>query len=78
MSDATPQQIAMADRICREHQPRLAHEAALLAIIETQRLDAELVKWSCMVPPDGGSPTEEEREAVDSIAAAIMAGGHYR
>lgn len=39
MSDATPEQIAMADRICREHQPRLAHEAALLAIVEVMKAE---------------------------------------
>lgn len=72
---------ALAERVMREQfgtTNGLGIKIALAAIEAAQRLDAELVKWSCMVPPDGGSPTDEEREATDSIAAAIMAGGHYR
>ena len=80
MSNATPEQIAMADRICREHQPRLAHEAALLAIIETQRLDAELAE---NIEPIGDQADEAEYflGAVgmgEVIAARLRAGEHYR
>lgn len=52
-------------------------KAALAAILETQRRDAELAAWAHMVPPDGGSPTPEECALAETIATAIRTGNHY-
>ena len=32
---------------------------------------AKIAETGCLVPPDGGSPTEEEREMCENIASAI-------
>lgn len=32
---------------------------------------AKVAAWACMVPPDGGSPTDAERAVADAAAAAI-------
>lgn len=37
-------QIAMAERICNEHQPRTAYDAALIAIVETTEAAARLAE----------------------------------
>lgn len=34
---------------------------------------ARIAETGCLVPPDGGSPTEDEREMCESIASAIRA-----
>lgn len=34
---------------------------------------AKVAEWAHMVPPDGGSPTEDERRVADAAAAAIRA-----
>ena len=63
--------MAGSDDFCEEVQ------AALAAILETQRRDAELAEWAHLVPPDGGSPTEDEARLAASIATAIRTGNHY-
>ena len=63
--------MAGSDDFCEEVQ------AALAAILETQRRDAELAAWAHMVPPDGGSPTPEECALAETIATAIRTGNHY-
>ena len=40
---------------------------------EMRECAAMLAEMGCLVPPDGGSPTESEREMCDRIAAAIRA-----
>ncbi|MBD3732815.1 MAG: hypothetical protein IE934_08875 [Sphingopyxis sp.] len=59
------------------HTWEIAREAAIAAILETQRRDAELAAWAHMVPPDGGSPTPEECALAETIATAIRTGNHY-
>lgn len=36
---------------------------------------AQIARNACLVPPDGGAPTAEERELCDLIAQLIMAYG---
>jgi hypothetical protein len=55
---------------------QLAYTAALAAIIETQEDCARIADWGHMVPPDGGSPTDEERKVAEGIAAAIRDGSY--
>lgn len=50
---------------------------ALAAIAETQACDAKLAEWAHLVPPDGGSPTEDEARLAASIASGIRSGEHY-
>lgn len=51
---------------------------ALAAIIETREACARIADWGHMVPPDGGSPTDDERIVAESIAAAIRSGQQFR
>lgn len=39
---------------------------------------ASIARNGCLVPPDGGSPTEDEREMCEGIAKAIELGPEYR
>lgn len=93
MNEPSEEVKAMARRVADEtipedsdaydtHEARMAdwyvaREAALAAILETQRRDAELAAWAHMVPPDGGSPTPEECALAETIATAIRTGTHY-
>lgn len=40
---------------------------------ETLEAAARVAAWAHMVPPDGGSPSEEERQVAECAAAAIRA-----
>lgn len=43
-------------------------------VAEERERCARIARDGCLVPPDGGSPTEEEAAMCDVIAAAIRAG----
>jgi hypothetical protein len=58
---------SLAERILAALRDRLAAEQRM------KERCAEVAAWGCMVPPDGGSPTDAERELCDSIAQAIRA-----
>lgn len=80
----TPEMTRLAEQIAiREGQitPKAyarAKRVALAAIIETTERAAKLAAWAHMVPPDGGSPTEEESALADRTATAIRNGEHLR
>jgi hypothetical protein len=47
-------------------------ENKIVAALEEERERcARIAANGCLVPPDGGSPTEAERQMCDGIAAAI-------
>lgn len=45
------------------------------AVMVERRACADIARNGCLVPPDGGAPTESERLMCDAIAAAILARG---
>lgn len=49
-------------------------QAALAAIKEERERCAKVAEWGHMVPPDGGSPTDDEVALAASIAQAIRGG----
>ena len=71
--EATPEQIELARRIAEQCNPGLhrvsgdLEAVALAAIIETQRLDAELVEWM----------GDDHPRFAERAATAIRAGKHY-
>lgn len=48
----------------------LSTDARKIIAAETERC-AKIAETGCLVPPDGGSPTEEERLMCEGIAKAI-------
>lgn len=42
-------------------------------LVAERRACADIARNGCLVPPDGGEPTEAERLMCDAIAAAILA-----
>ena len=56
---------ARADMLTRQRA-----EAALDIALKAA---AEIARNACLVPPDGGAPTETESEMCDRAAAAILA-----
>ncbi len=46
-------------------------EQIVFARFEALEEAARIAENGCLVPPDGGSPTEEEREMCESIASQI-------
>jgi hypothetical protein len=38
----------------------------------TERKSAYIARSGCLVPPDGGSPTEDEADMCDAIAERIL------
>lgn len=50
-------------------------EADMMAAVRTAALKeaAEVASNACLVPPDGGSPSEVEREVCEVAAARILA-----
>lgn len=82
MSAPTPEMIALARRVADEacepiRAPRhsspweAAYRATLAMALEITERAAKMVEWAHMVPPDGGSPTPEECDLVQSIATAL-------
>lgn len=85
---------AMAERIANEtipedsdayatHEERMAdwyvaRDAALAAITAVTERAAKLAEWAHMVPPDGGSPTEEEARLAATIATALRNFDHLK
>jgi hypothetical protein len=52
--------------------------AAQIDILVNKKLDhaAYLARHACLVPPDGGSPTEDEAAVCDEAAKRILAQKH--
>ena len=50
-----------------------ANEAEATGIRRATERAARIAREGCLVPPDGGSPSNAEREICDAIAARIMA-----
>lgn len=50
-----------------------AFDVARVAINMAIEACARIAEDGCLVPPDGGSPTVEEKEMCDGIARAIRA-----
>jgi len=55
-----------------------ARNAALAAIEECTDRAAKLAEWAHMVPPDGGSPTDEEVALAALIASSLRSGDHLK
>jgi len=54
----------------------IAFEAFAKLVAEKEReACAQIAIYGCMVPPDGGSPTEDERLLCEHIAHSIRARG---
>jgi len=55
-------------------QTRLAYRVLASAALDIAlKAAAEIARNACLVPPDGGAPTETESEMCDRAAAAILA-----
>ncbi len=48
-------------------------EVVRVAVEKEREACAKIAEWAHMVPPDGGSPTEDERAVAEAAAAAIRA-----
>ena len=60
--NALPEQTRLAYRVLAEASLDIALKAA-----------ADVARNACLVPPDGGAPTETESEMCDRAASAIIA-----
>ena len=71
----TPEELALIDS--GEYRPgRVELDAKLDFCIAAEReACAQIAIYGCMVPPDGGSPTEDERLLCEHIAHSIRARG---
>lgn len=62
-----------AHRAIRQNAPLAAPAQSAWQPIRDAALEeaAKIAENGCLVPPDGGSPTEDEREMCEGIASAI-------
>lgn len=81
MADINPEQFVSVERqqellrVARSGRPFGAIRQAICEAVEAERERcAKVAEWSCMVPPDGGSPTTDEIAVADRAAAAIRTG----
>lgn len=62
-------------RIADDHPLMKAWSAYKESVARREALEeaARIARNGCLVPPDGGSPTQEEADMCDRIAEAILA-----
>ncbi len=67
----------LTDKALRDDIWMIASLADLIrdAVRAEREACARIASEGCLVPPDGGSPTEDERLMCEGIAAAIRARG---
>lgn len=77
-----PKVLALADQIANECNPTLhrasgdLQEVAIAAIERVTTLGAKFAGWAHMVPPDGGSRTDEETQLAAHIEASFTRFDH--
>ena len=59
-----------------EETKQVARDAWFAAVLAEREACAVIAYNGCLVPPDGGSPSEAEVMLCDAIAAAIRARNH--
>ena len=67
--------ISQRNQLRDQMRAAIAAVAPLIAAAEREEC-ARIATYGCLVPPDGGSPTENEVDMCNSIAAAIRARGN--
>ena len=71
-----PEEVTLSwEEFCEIGRRLLSSSAAERAVREALEEAAKVAERGCLVPPDGGSPTESEREMCEAIARDIRAVG---